>query len=205
MKYPNLAVLEGRWFSGKNVSVKGVFDLLSDIHLDTPHGFHYEMFNNGDAFKEIVTRLGARPGTHNLYIASHGDNGCIHGGNGEEISRTVIKNALKEVAQTERAVLKGVYFGACQFVDDDLARFMLLDDDLSIQWLAGFSKKIDWINSTAFDWCFWNEFFKCRDMTNIQQLDETTDFIKKNLEGLRKRLSFQLYRKKGGEVVQVFD
>lgn len=203
MKYPNLAVLEGRWFSGKNVSIKGVFDLLSDIHLDTPHGFHYEMFNNGEAFKEIVTRLGARPGIHNLYIASHGDNGCIYGSNGETINRAVIKNALKEVARTERAVLKGVYFGACHFVDEELTRFLLLDGDVSIKWLAGYEKKIDWISSTAFDWCFWNEFFKCRDMTDVRQLEETADFIKKNLDGLRKSLSFRLYRRKGRDVVQV--
>lgn len=104
MKYPNLAVLEGHWFAGKNVSVKGVFELLSDIHFDTTHGFHYEMFNNGEAFKEIVTRLGACPGIHNLYITSHGTSGGIIGGNGEEISRVVIRNALKEVAETERAM-----------------------------------------------------------------------------------------------------
>lgn len=88
-------------------------------------------------------------------------------------------------------------------MDDELARFILDAPCVSLKWVAGYAKSVDWINSTAFDWCFWNEFFSWHAETVARQIEGTADFIKRNLDDLRKNLSFRLYRRKGGTVVQV--
>lgn len=196
-----LAMIEGRWFSHSNVSVKGIFDLLSDIHIGTPHGFHYEMFNNSDAFREIVQRLGEKNGIHNLYVACHGNEDHIVGTNGEEISKKTVRDALRDVARTRRAVLKGLYFGACNFVDDDLAHYIFGPGEVGISWIAGYSKSVNWVNSSALDWCFWNEYFRRCDKPPVKRIEETAAFLSDNLDGLCKKLGFKLYRKKGEDGV----
>ena len=65
----DLAVIESRWEEDGNSSVRGLFDLLADIHEDNPSDYHYEMFNNQASLEEIILRTAGRK--RNLYIASH--------------------------------------------------------------------------------------------------------------------------------------
>lgn len=66
----DLAVIESRWWRQGNSSVRGLFDVLADIHEDNPASYHYEMFNNRASLNEIVRRAARRH--DNIYIGAHG-------------------------------------------------------------------------------------------------------------------------------------
>jgi hypothetical protein len=68
----------------QNISVRGLFDLVSDINFDSPHNYHYEMFNNGTALQEIMARLASMDNIHNIYIAAHGSEDGLFGSNEQE-------------------------------------------------------------------------------------------------------------------------
>ena len=65
-----MAVVEGKWFKDQNISVRGLFDLVSDINFDSPHNYHYEMFNNGAALQEIMERLASKNNIHHTIYCS---------------------------------------------------------------------------------------------------------------------------------------
>ena len=65
-----MAVVEGKWFENQNISVRGLFDLVSDINFDSPHNYHYEMFNNDAALQEIMVRLAKKDKIYNIYCST---------------------------------------------------------------------------------------------------------------------------------------
>jgi len=40
-KKTNICVIESKWWAETNTSVRGMFDLLADLHTGTPHGYEY--------------------------------------------------------------------------------------------------------------------------------------------------------------------
>lgn len=149
----DIAVIESRWWTEGNHSVRGTFDLLAGIHTNNPFNYHYEMFNNEESLKEIIPRLADRTDIRYLYIAAHGDSDAIYGPAEKRISRTIIKNILSEVHGRK---LHGIYFGSCLFghQTEGLLR------NSGATWIAGFTEEIDWLDSTALDLYFWNAFYK---------------------------------------------
>ncbi len=147
-----LAVIEGRWWKNMNTSVKPLFDLIGDLVIGNPNGYHYETFADGDAFQEVVQRLGRQNGIRHLYIAAHGseDGQGLLGVSGQPISRTRIRNAFKETS------FDGLMFGSC-FPLDEVFAAQLFDACSPLKWAAGYAADIDWITSSAMDLVFWNE------------------------------------------------
>ena len=108
-----IAVLETKWDEHKNTSVRGMFDLLSELKYDHHHGYRYEMFGGQSEFKNAFDRLAEKNGIHYVYIASHGDDDFLQGAMGECVSKTVLKNRLKATTEEEfRGRLFGIYFGS---------------------------------------------------------------------------------------------
>ena len=64
MERLDLAVLESRWWTESNDSVRGVFDMLAGIVTGNPFGYHYEMFNTTDSIREIITRVASTRDIH---------------------------------------------------------------------------------------------------------------------------------------------
>lgn len=190
-----LAVIEGKWFPDRNISVKSIFDLLSDLHCDSRHSFHYEMFNDGRAFREIMLRLAKLRGLHYIYIAAHGSDDAIYGSNEEPISKADVRKVLMEIKSTPGATLKGIYFGSCAFVNDSLVEFVSQKDN-GIRWIAGYASDVEWITSSALDWCFWN-YFLCAEGTGIEKIEQTAAFLQTGMEGLCELCEFNVYRKRG--------
>ena len=148
----DLAVIESRWWTDRNDSVRAIFDMLAGALVGNPFGYHYEMFNNAESIKEMIPRIAKIRDIHHIYVAAHGDEQAIHGAGGARISRTVLANALAEVHPRQ---IYGVFFGSCKFgwnVD-------LLMKQTGATWIAGYAEEVDWIHSSAMDLYFWHAYY----------------------------------------------
>lgn len=169
-----LAVVESRWWENGNDSVRGFFDTLASIHELGDKDYHYEMFNNRNSLREIVPRIARR--VNALYIAAHGDENTIFGAEGREsnaISRRVFRNIVRAGVAERGGKLDGVYIGSCGFLNRNTVSFLFQPDDdgqsVRVNWLAGYSKTVDFIESTAIDIFFWNEYM-CTEGTARQKI-----------------------------------
>ena len=153
-----LAVIEGKWWSDSNTSVRGFFDLLSDILLDHPHGYYYEMFTNESAFTDIIKRLGGNSGIDHIYVAAHGDETGIEGSNGEMIDISTIRNILISATRHNDSTIKGMFFGSCCFVNKSGVEELFHYQGNQLKWIAGYSESVSWLASSVLDLFFWNDY-----------------------------------------------
>ena len=151
-KILDLAVIESRWWTDRNDSVRGIFDMLAGTLVGNPFGYHYEMFNNAESIKEMIPRIARNRDIHHIYVAAHGDEQAIHGAGDARISRTVLANALADVHPRQ---IYGVFFGSCKFgwnVD-------ALMEQTGATWIAGYVEEVDWLHSSAMDLYFWHAYY----------------------------------------------
>jgi hypothetical protein len=192
----NLAVIEGRWFANENTSVKSIFDVLSDVCFKNNNHYKYEKFYNITAFQDLIMDLGGQQNLHYIYIAAHGSKNAIYAGNEAEISRAIIRNLLTGIANQHGSVLREVFFGSCDFINQDTINFFNENELGNLLLIAGYSTAIDWIPSTALDWCFWNNFLSNNGIPN-QKITTTAQYLKYNMAGLCENLGFNIYRRVG--------
>jgi hypothetical protein len=166
--HTGLAVIESRWFPKQNTSVRGLFDLLADLNCDTTHAYHYEMAMSEPALKESLARLRVQSGIRHIYVATHGDKDGIHLANGSKLTRTELRNCLSKLPE-ERSRLDGVYFGSCNFVGEEFAEYFFdgaFEEKsgrmTSVKWVAGYSTEVDWVESSALDFLFFNKLLHAR-------------------------------------------
>ena len=198
MNKSNIAVIEGKWFKDKNTSVRSLFDLISDLHFDSPHQYHYEMFNNGDALKEIVLRLASTNNIHHIYFAAHGSEQGRYGSNDEEISTTKLTNIIK-ATNDGRGKLDSIYFGSCSFGNSkNLEKLLLSAEGEQIRWIAGYTKDVDFVKSTALDAIFWHEYIEAKydkygkQLSTLNRIELVCEEIKRQANGLAKELGFKV-------------
>ncbi len=196
MKHTNIAVLETRWWARSNVSVRGFFDLIADIHCDNPHTYHYEMVNSEQAAKEAITRIGSLRHCKYLYFASHGDEGGLHFEGEQRLTRTELRNAL---AASDGSQFIGLYLGACAFGARSLADHLFKNGDVKLKWVAGYSKDLDWVQSSVLDLLVLNEILGRRRKgdSTPQHLQRSMKKVNKLAGGLIKELGFGFYVPKG--------
>lgn len=144
----NLIVAEGHWSNYSNHTVKGLFDLLSDLLKSNQHSYKYAQFADPNAFNSCIKQL--KNATHKyLYIGSHGYLDGIYGANeANPLTYTIIKNRI--------ANLRGLYLGTCLFGQSEILTKFLKDTDLV--WCAGYKNSVDWVDSSALDLAFWKIF-----------------------------------------------
>ncbi len=191
-----LAVVESRWERKRNYSVRSIFDLISDLSYGDTHGYHYEMVNDQHAFKEIVSRLRRTRGIRTLYIAAHGVRAGIRGSNGGLIDKRRVLRTLTGPLTEETGSLDGVHFGACWFLDQRAALNLLRrhgEGEPGLWWVAGYSKVIDWIDSSAVDMFFWQKYLHDDDGTAIERINRCADEIRRFMPGAHKDLGLEIY------------
>jgi hypothetical protein len=198
-----LAVVESRWERKRNYSIRSIFDLISDLSYGDTHGYHYEMVNDEHAFKEIVSRLRQTRGIRALYIAAHGIKDGIRASNGNLIDKRVIFNTLTRRLADETGSLDGVHFGACWFLDERHA-FNLLrrhgEGEPGLWWVAGYSKVIDWIDSSALDMFFWQQYLNDEEGTALERIHRCAANILRLMPGAHKEMGFEIYVRGNGGV-----
>lgn len=149
-----IGVLESRWEAGRNLSLRSVFDLVSACYGLGPDAYEYEMVGARAALAEALVRLSWEAEVEVIYLACHGDeDGRLALHSGELVSRTHLANMLAKCGPA----LKGVYLGTCFSGREELANFVL-ERCPNIKWLAGYSKEIDYVDSTALDMMFFSKW-----------------------------------------------
>ncbi|MCX7584887.1 hypothetical protein [Phenylobacterium sp. 58.2.17] len=149
-----IGVLESRWEAGRNLSLRSVFDLVSACYGLGPDAYEYEMVGARAALAEALIRLSWDAEVEVIYLACHGDeDGRLALHSGEFVSRTHLANMLAKCGPA----LKGVYLGTCFSGREDLASFVL-ERCPDIKWIAGYSKEIDYVDSTALDMMFFSKW-----------------------------------------------
>lgn len=200
-KHLGLAVLEGRWRKHSNLSVRPLFDLIAHEHFDTPDAYHYEMFCDDKALRNIVKRVATYPHVRYVYLAAHGSRDGICGSDGDVISTTKLINAF---APHTKHALAGVYFGCCDYLNADSAWRLLQHDGAregrtNLAWVAGFSNTVDWLRSSAFDLLFFREMLEHADAgTPLQQIAKVAEDLRQRVPDLIAELGFEIYRRKRG-------
>lgn len=185
-----VAVIEGKWEKARNLTVKSFFDFVCELHFADQHAYHYEMFNNGTAFQEILPRMCSTNNIRHVYIAAHGGIDGILGSNGEAISITRIKNAVRELDNAKGA-LHSLYFGCCLFGQFDTIR-ELLEASNELTWIAGYTTSVDFIDSTLLDGLFWHHYIRSKEIAPLSRIKDAYSRIKGDAPGLMQRLGFKV-------------
>lgn len=203
-----VTVLEGKWFDHTNVSVRDFLRPLMDLwtHGHRKQGdaaIHYEMFTTEASFRSAMGHAFRHGRPKVIYIAAHGDPEGIVGYHGEEVlSRTKIRNSIPD-GEDDGTTPRGLLFGACSFVNEDNAEFLLKSRRVS--WIAGYSKKVDWYDSSLLEAFFLkNILFPEADETPIELVRLVTARIQRDMQGLAEQLGFcVMIRKPGGGYINL--
>lgn len=195
--HTRIAVLESRWWTTSNTSVRGLFDLIADISFDNPHAYEYEMANSEAAAKETIPRLGKSRRCKYLCLAMHGNTNGLILHNGERISRAELRNMLEDIHDTPNTRLHGLHLSSCIFGTKTLADFMFRHR-VGVFWISGYREKVDFLNSSAMDLLFFNELVggAVGGESPIQAIKRTADKLKKVAAGLAAELGFEIYVRK---------
>ncbi len=202
-EHTKIAVLESKWWNKSNVSARGLFDLVSDMHCETPHGYHYEMVNSEAAAKEAISRVAGYTYCKILCIATHGDENGLRLYGGGHLSRTELRNALKNGG---RSTIDGLHLSSCTFGTHKIADY-LFNEGVRLTWVAGYSNEVDWLESSALDLLFFNEMLSTQRKTNKPRvrIEKVAERIRKLAPGLARRLGFGVFvrERATGEVVDL--
>jgi len=176
MQHTGLAVVESRWWSEGNDSVRPLFEILAGIVNSNPHSIRYYMFVEENSLNNIVSDIANDYTFHSVYIGAHGGEGSITGLGNNEISRTKLRNILAR--NNVKGTISGLYFGSCLIANFSSAEFLLhnkdIDKDTRLKWIAGFANEVDWIDSSAIDMIFWSKYIQER-MRNKRKKKKKSD------------------------------
>lgn len=148
-----IAIIEARWWRQGNHSVRDLFEAVAALHYGNPYGFPYDMFADRSSLEAVLGLRASDGRTEVAYMASHGDENRISGLPGKTISRRELRTALRR--ENPGGQLKGLYFGSCLTGNVNNAHFLLQGNaNTRLQWVAGYEKSVDWIDSSAIDMVF---------------------------------------------------
>lgn len=146
-----LAVIESRWWSSGNHSVRSLFEAVAAIHYSNPSEFFYDMFADRSSLKTVFSTRAQDGQTEVVYLASHGNQNQIGPTPKTAISRTEFRNIIK--SDNSAGQIKGLFLGTCLTGNTDTAKF-LLHSSTNLVWVAGYSKSVDWVDGSAIDMVF---------------------------------------------------
>jgi hypothetical protein len=157
-----IKVFEAQWDEKHNTSVKSFFEQLkrqtSDIEENHNKSkrykmyhdalYKYKIFQTAEGLRSNITEKDIGVGGRKKigYFACHGRKGAICAVN--NISRTQLKNIFDKLTSYD-----GLFFGTCDFVDADTARYFL-DSSPHLKWIAGYEMWTPWLEGTINDLLF---------------------------------------------------
>lgn len=190
-KHTGIAVIESKWAPRSNVSVRGLFELISDIYCGNPNSYHYEMANSRASIEEAIPRIGALKHCKILSINAHGSKDHVNFDNDDNFSREELKICLNAIRGSK---FTGLHLGACSLGSYELASY-LFQEKVDLKWIARYGKDVSWIDSAAFDFLFFNEMLRKRKgkIPPHKHLMKSAERIKKIAGELARELGFGLY------------
>ena len=213
MAHTGLAVVEARWWTVGNDTVRPLFETLAGIVENNPHSMRYDMFADEFSLTKIIEALASDGNYHSIYIGSHGNENAIGGLAGAEISRTKLRNMFRNHNSADG--VKGLYFGSCLIGTAKNAGFWLQEaPSTHLQWVAGYTKSVDWIDSSAIDMIFWSKLLherranrsrKKNKKSELQMVKHASSEMKKLMPTVFNEMGFNVYHlDTGGALVSVW-
>ena len=201
MPHTGLAVIEARWWSDGNASTKPLFEVIFGIVENNPHFVRYDMFSNESSLSLIISDIAKNPEYHSIYIGAHGNENAIGGLGDATVSRTQLRNMLRN--SNTNQTIKGLYFGSCLICTRNNASFWLTQNPTTgLDWIAGYTKSVDWIDSSAIDMIFWSKYLEERrknrsrrrnKRTDIEMIKEASSDMKRLMPTIFNELGFNIY------------
>ena len=199
-----IAVFESQWYPRYQISVKPLFHFLSDVYCDRPDGFVYERFVGAQSFGEVHGYAIRQSRVRYIYIASHGEKDSIEAPNGDSISRQAIRDDIcRHGAAKKRNRIRGLYLAACLFGGSRTMAALFEDtgeDPNRLQWIAGYRKSVDFLESSCLDLIFWQTLLDREESSELRRLSATRDHVVKNCQGLVKALGFGIWVRNGAGI-----
>jgi len=196
-EHTGIAVIESKWFPKSNVSVRGLFELVADLAIGSPHAYHYEMASSEAALKEAIPRIAKYQSCRYLCLAMHGSEKGLYRITAERATRTEVRNMLVKIKRTRGAKLSGIHLATCLFGTEEMAA-KLFSTKTDVAWIAGYSEEVDWIRSSALDLLFFNHLANLRSaqLTELQKIYSVVAMLKDTAAGLMRELGFGVFVRK---------
>ncbi|QTL05317.1 hypothetical protein J5J86_08530 [Aquabacter sp. L1I39] len=202
MAETGLAIVECRWWSVGNDSVRPLFETLAGIVEGNPHDIRYYMFADRSSLNCILGEIGNDKLVHSIYIATHGNETELSGLNETKISRTELRNSIRNY--NSKGHIKGLYFGSCLIANKKNAEFLLLEGGTRLSWIAGYEQSVDWIDSSAIDMIFWSKYLEERKKhrskkgpnskkSEIQMVRDAAKEMKNLMPSIFTQMGFNIY------------
>ncbi|MFG1465298.1 hypothetical protein V5F77_20655 [Xanthobacter sp. DSM 24535] len=202
-----LAVIEARWWDDGNHSVRGLFESVCGLATGNPFSFRYDMFCDESSLSTTTAFVGSDIKFHAIYLAAHGDQSSLQGSEGHDISRTKLRNILR--SSNSSYTLTGLYFGSCLICNENNAKFLLdRNTGINFNWIAGYSKSVDWVVSSCVDMIFWSFLIQERLKNRSRRRNKKNDLqialhaaseMKKVMPTIFNELGFNMYHLDGGD------
>lgn len=154
-EYLPFGVIESRWLDKGNHTVKPIFEAISAIYKNNSNAFFYDSFAEKQSLSEVLGIRAIDKSTEVIYLATHGDhknNICTQT---VDISRTELRNCIENANSKKQ--IKGIFFGTCYTGNENIAKFLLEYKQTHLEWIAGYSKEVNWIDGTAIDMIFFSK------------------------------------------------
>jgi hypothetical protein len=208
-----LSVIEARWWENGNNSVRPLFETLAGIVEGNPHAVRYDMFVEETSLSAIIADVATKCVCHSIYIGSHGNDGAISGLGNAEISRTRLRNMFRNANANE--AVAGLYFGSCLIANRQNAMFWLTEaPSTGLKWIAGYTKSVDWVDSSAVDMIFWSKLLNEHKTNRSRRRNKRSDLdmvkhasneMKKLMPTVFNELGFNVYHlDTGGTLTSVW-
>jgi len=156
-KQIDLAVLETtEWYTkDRTLTVRPLFQMLTQIIYDNPNWFHYATFMGSASFVEALENLVHKDGVNYIYIGAHGQDDKIQSflPGDRHPNKTTWERCFSKGA------LRGIFLGGCEmnFLAHGISCYLTRDTHNPPPWVAGYWKTVDWVDASMLDLAFLRE------------------------------------------------
>ena len=205
------SVIESRWWDSGNHSVRSLFEAVASIHYDNPSAFYYDMFADKSSLGSVLNSRGIDGQSEVIYLASHGDESGVAPGSGSKISRAELRNILT-YANSQKQI-RGLFLGTCLTGNAKVANFLFKGAGTNLDWVAGYSNSVDWIDGSAIDMIFFsklaelyriNKGKKKGKLTAIAMAHTAATSMVKLVQGAHSTYGFNIYFCQNNKVTSMF-
>jgi hypothetical protein len=154
------------------------------------------MFQDAQGFQKAVKKQANRQNIRYIYVAAHGNGKFIDGSYGR-VTSIKVANAF------EGPGIDGVFFGCCEFGNINNAKNLLLGNRNNIDWIAGYTKDVNWMYGTIIDTLFWQKYFSTINsttprLTARRTITEVAQQFNVEFPGAHEIQGFQIYTRRNG-------
>lgn len=195
--FKSILVLEAPWNSNSLESTS-VWPLIREFAaVRDIKAFHQTFFDKAsfDHWIKAYDEM-AIAGPKLLYIACHGSDGQLSG-----LSKNLNRTSIQTVVQTARNI-SCVHFGSCLFGSEKNLQ-TLLDAAPHLRWVAGYNKKVDWVDSTLFDILLWGRIESRDDDSYRKKTHTLASELIGQVQGLADQLGFHFQYRYGDSIWQL--